>query len=505
MTVLLAVAGALLYGFLHIPEKSVDHFIQLDRLPLIDPDYQGLLIPPNIAPLNFLINEKGSHYFVDIFVESSDSPHIRISSGNNTVQIPIRKWKNLLSLNPGKKLSVDVYIKNQAGQWDKFRSLENWIAKEKMDSHVAYRLINPGYVIWWDMGIYQRDLESFNESLIFTNRMTKRNCMNCHSFCMNNPDMMMFHMRSQNSGTMIVRNGDIQKIDTGTKYTMSPGVYPAWHPDGKHIAFSVNMINQYFHAQPGKSIYVRDKASDLIVYDIETNTITTSPKVSTRRLENLPAWSPDGKTLYFVSGTEWVLGKPYSDTKYDLLRIPYDTQTGHWGDCDTVLTAAQTGKSISFPKISPDGKFLLFCMSDYGYFTIHFSSSDLYMLDLTTHQYWKLDVNSEKSESYHSWSRNSRWIVFASKREDGLCSRLYFSHVDSLGHASKPFLLPQKDPLFYKTFVKNYNIPEFIDGPVNISHQKLAQSANRAPVKVTFDPTVDIDALSGASRIVHDR
>jgi hypothetical protein len=333
--------------------------------------------------------------------------------------------------------------------------------------------------------------------------MTKKNCMNCHSFCINNPDMMMFHMRSQNSGTMIARKGVIQKIDTGTPYTMSPGVYPAWHPDGNHIAFSVNMINQYFHAQQGKSIYVRDKASDLIIYDIETNTITTSPKVSTPRLENLPAWSPDGKTLYFVSGTEDVLGMPYTDTKYDLLRIPYDVQTGHWGDCDTVLTAAETGKSISFPKISPDGKYLLFCMSDYGYFSIHFTSSDLYLLDLKTNDFRKLDVNSEKSESYHSWSRNSRWIVFASKRLDGLCSRLYFSHIDSLGCASKPFLLPQKDPRFYQTFIKNYNVPEFIDGPVKLDHQKIARTANGIPVKATFDSTVDIDALSGASRIVH--
>jgi len=141
-------------------------------------------------------------------------------------------------------------------------------------------------------------------------------------------------------------------------------------------------------------------------------------------------------------------------------------------------------------------------MSDYGYFTIHFKTSDLYMLDLRTRKYWKLAVNSEHVESYHSWSSNGRWFVFSSKRKDGLCSRLYFSYVDSNGNAYKPFLMPQKDPDFFKTFIKNYNIPELIDGPVTVSHWKLSRVAHEVPIQAEFDSTVNIDALSGATKIV---
>ena len=313
----------------------------------------------------------------------------------------------------------------------------------------------------------------------------------------------MFHMRDKYGGTMLLKDGKVNKINTGTKYTMSAGVYPAWHPDGNHIAFSVNRVGQSFHAKKDKSIYVWDKASDLIIYDIQKNTVTTSPKVSTKRTENLPNWSPDGKYLYFCSGPERVVSKgKYNVSKYDLMRISYDVETNHWGDVEPILTAKETGKSISFPRISPDGKYLLFTMSDYGYFSIHFPSSDLYMLDLKTKKYRELDINSEHSESYHSWSSNSRWFVFASKRKDGLCSRLYFSYVDSLGNVYKPVLMPQKNPTFYDTYILNYNVPELVSGPVTVSHWNLMQVARKAAIQAKFDSTVDIDALSGATKIV---
>jgi len=477
-------------------------YTEIDRLPKIEPDYASIVIPPNIAPLNFKIKEEGTEFYIDIYMNTKDNDHIRIKTKKNIVIIPIKKWKRLLSENRGRELYIDIYIKDQNNKWNKFRTIENKITKEEIDSHVAYRLINLGYVLWSEMGIYQRNVENFDESAIFTNRVTRQNCMNCHSFSNNNPEIMMFHMRGKYGGTMLVKNGNVNKVNTGTEYTMSAGVYPAWHPDGNHIAFSVNQVVQSFHAHRDKSIYVWDKASDLVVYDIQKNTITTSPKVSTKRTENLPNWSPDGKYLYFCSGPEWVSKDGYNVSKYDLMRISYDVETNHWGDVEPILTAAETGKSISFPKISPDGKHLLFCMSDYGYFSIHFPSSDLYMLDLAGKQYRKLNINSEHSESYHSWSSNSRWFVFASKRKDGLCSRLYFSYVDTLGNVYKPFLMPQKNPTFYDTYIMNYNVPELIDGPVTVSAWKLTQGAHKAPMHAKFDSTVNIDALSGATKIV---
>ena len=476
-------------------------YTETGRLPNIDPDYTSIVFPVNIAPLNFKINEEGEDFHVDIYTEPKDGNHIKIKARSKIVMIPIKKWKTLLSRNPGKELYLDIYQKDKNNSWNKFRRIENKIAKEKIDSHVAYRLINLGYALWREMGIYQRNLENFDASAIFTNRSTKQNCMNCHSFCNNNPKTMMFHMRGNFAGTMVVKEGKVEKMNTATEYTMSAGIYPAWHPDGNHIAFSVNQTVQSFHAHKDRSIYVWDKVSDLVVYDIQKNTITTSPKVSTKHTENLPNWSPDGKYLYFCSGPKRESKDGYNVSKYDLMRISYDVEANSWGNVEPILSSRETGKSISFPKISPDGKNLLFCMSDFGYFSIHLSSSDLYMLDIPTKKYRKLNINSEHSESYHSWSSNSRWFVFASKRKEGLCSRLYFSYVDTLGNAYKPFLMPQKVPTFYDTYIMNYNVPELIDGPVSICHWNLMRAAYEEPVQVKFDSTVNVDALSGATRI----
>lgn len=492
----------IVFGLQNCTTPVPGNYTEISRNPNIDPDYTDIVIPPNIAPLNFKIKEEGLEFHIDVYAEKKDSEHILIKTNKNTVFFPIKKWKRLLSKNAGNELHIDIYVKGKNNKWNKFSSIKNKIAKEKIDSHVAYRLINPGYVLWWEMGLYQRNIENFEESAIFTNRATKQNCMNCHSFCNNNPEDMMFHMRASYGGTIVVKDANVKKVNTGTEYTMSAGVYPAWHPDGNHIAFSVNKIYQSFHAHKDKNIYVGDRASDLIVYNIQTNTVTTSPKVSTKRMENLPNWSPDGKYLYFCSAPELKDLSKYNESKYDLMRISYDVSTNIWGEVEQVIAAAETGKSISFPKVSPDGKYLLFCMSDHGYFSIKFPSSDLYILDLKTKKYRKLNINSEYTESYHTWSSNSRWFVFASKRKDGLCSRLYFSYVDTLGNVYKPLLLPQKDPSFYDTYIKNYNVPELIAGPVKVSPWKLTQAAHREPTQPNFDPTVDVDALSGATKTV---
>ena len=468
--------------------SDVRNYTDVQRLPSIFPDYTEIMVPPNIAPLNFMIKEPGSDFEVRLSVLTEEP--IIIKSSNPDIKIDIAEWHKLLEKGKGSKLKIEVFVKSMEGNWQKFQTIENEISTEKIDNHLAYRLINTGYVLWNNLGIYQRNLENFDEKPILENKSIEFGCINCHSFANNNPEKMMLHIRAIHGGTLISNNGKLSKVDTKTKYTLNAGAYPNWHPDGKHIAFSVNNINQFFCSGEVR-IEVADAYSDLIVYDIEKNTVSTSPKVSTSSRENLPIWSPDGKYIYFISSPLTSNMVDRVEAKYDLLRIGYDVNTNSWGQVDTVLTSAAIGKSISFPKISPNGKFLMFCTSDNGYFTIHHPQTDLNLLNLQTGEFHKMDINSTETDSYHCFSSTGHWFVFSSKRLDGLFTRPFFAYLDDNGNASKPFVLPQKNPDFYNTFIKNYNIPELITGEVPYTPLEIRDKVLEEPVPARIDALVD--------------
>lgn len=467
---------------------DLSNSIQVDQFPAIFPDYNGIMIPPNIAPLNFAIKEKGEAFAVKIST-NGESP-ITIENKSGIVDINIRKWRELLTKAKGKEINIEICTKDESGKWHKFKSIVNKVAEEDIDNHLVYRLINTGYVLWSEMGIYQRNLENFEESVIIDNKSIDNTCINCHSFAKNNPKSMMVHIRSTHSGTIIYMNGVLKKINTKTKYTLAPGAYSNWHPDGKHIAFSVNTISQRFFSKDIRQ-EVSDAASDIIVYDVEKNSITTSPQVSTESRENLPVWSADGKYIYYISAPSVTDYESQYKAKYELMRIPFDVETNVWGKADTVISSKKTGRSITFPKISPDGKYLMFTMSDYGYFTIHHPDADIYLLNLLTGKYERLDINSPQTDSYHCWSSSGRWFVFSSKRIDGLYTRPFFCYFDKEGKVSKPFVLPQKNPEFYDAFLKNYNIPELITGAVQPSQFDVRNLILTDAQPVKLDAKVD--------------
>ena len=113
------------------------------------------------------------------------------------------------------------------------------------------------------------------------------------------------------------------------------------------------------------------------------------PQVARKeRLETWPAWSGDGRYLYFCSAPKlWTDNAEYppaqyDQVRYDLMRIAYDPNADQWGEPETVLSSKDTGKSIAMPRCSPDGRWLSFCMCDYGYFPTWQEDSDIYLMDL---------------------------------------------------------------------------------------------------------------------------
>jgi Tol biopolymer transport system component len=476
-------------------KPNLENCTSIERQPFITPDYTDTTLPPNIAPTDFIVKEPASAYYIRI--SSQQGEDIDIFSRSANIDIPIKPWRRLLNQNRNKSLLVTIFTRDKNGKWSRFAPIENHIAPEEIDSHLVYRLMKPLYQYWDKLGIYQRDLTGFDVCPIVLNTVLGKNCVNCHYFQNHNPDRMMFHMRAGAVGTSMILayDGEVHKIDTSTSFNHATS-YRSWHPNGQIIAFAFNTVKQVFHAV-GKNLDVYDRASDLLLYNIKTDTVTSSPKISSpERMETYPEWSADGRYLYFCSSPALEAfdenEHPLKKIRYDLMRISYDVQTDTWGDVEPVVLASKSGKSVAHPKVSPDGRYILFCMSEYSYFPLYMPDSDLYLLDTETMEFHKPDkINSDRAESYHCFSSNGRWVVFSSKRRDGQSTHPYFSYFDTDGNFSKPFLLPQKDVEYHQSRVIVYNIPELVKGPVKISPQKLVKTAwSDKIIKAKLDPKV---------------
>ena len=443
---------------------------QTSSLPTIFPDYSGVTIPLNIAPLNFMM-ENADHVQARFLVDGKEM--LAVAGEDGVVDVPESDWHQLLGQVAGKTMQVEV------AAWDgrhpdgvRYQPFSLEVSKDSIDPWIAYRLIEPGYEPWRYMGIYERNLSDFEEIEVVSNKETKNACINCHHFDRRSAKRMMFHARGANGGTIFLENGHVKKVDPKSMEPFKGAVYPAWHPEGRYIAFSSNMTQQSFFGQGRQALEVYDKGSDLLIYDTKENKMVTDERfLNEDAMETFPAWSPDGKWLYFCSSPAKKLPDERKEVHYSILRVAFDGKTGVLGEqVDTVYNARTAHASASFPRISPDGRYLLFTKAANATFPIWHPEADLKMLDLMTGKQVDIDrINDPRqADSYHSWSANGRWVMWGSRRLDGRYTRVFFAHFDKNGKMSKPFLLPQKDPRQNTLRLKSFNIPEFVDGKIEM-------------------------------------
>jgi hypothetical protein len=456
-----------------------------DHTPVISPDYINVTIPPNIAPMNFRIMEEGKSFMV---TAESGGNKIEIRSSSGTIRFPERKWKKLVSGRSNGKISFHVFTAD-GRKVKQYREFFMFVADEPIDSYLAYRLINPGYYSWSNIKIMQRSIESFEEEPLFDNQIMEKNCANCHSFNRNSSDRFLLHIRGSKGGTYFIEDGKITRTDPKIESMPGGATYPSWHPDGRFVAFSSNQVRQSFYSVPEKNIEVFDLVSSLIVYDREHNeVINVTDRDTAKYQQTFPSWSPDGRYLYFCRAPQRIsFSSPemeqIKNTRYNLARKSFDPATRAFGDTEIVFRADSINKSVSFPRISPDGRFLVFTLADYGTFPIWHQEADLYMLDLQSGKAEKMNINSDKTESYHTWSINGRWLVFSSRRTDGRSGRPYFAYIAKDGTQGKEFVLPQRDPSLYDRMLESFNIPEFVDGRIRITPRDLAAASKQESLK----------------------
>jgi tetratricopeptide (TPR) repeat protein len=312
-------------------------------------------------------------------------------------------------------------------------------------------------------------------------------CGNCHSFADNGTVLGLDVDYGNDKGAYAIMPVskhmvmDDAKIMTWADYKredgeLTFGLLSRVSPTGRYVISTVKdrsvfvampdlMISQLFF--PIKGI--------LVVYDRETKTYSALPGADDPQyVQSNPVWSPDGKYIVFARAKAYraerleqqnsalvnekdvpeftVDKKPFL---YDLYRIPFNDGKG--GAPEPLRGASGDGMSHYFPKYSPDGKWIVFCKAR-SYMLLQ-PDSELYIIPAAGGVARRLRYNTARMNSWHSWSSNSRWLVFSSK-VNGPYTQLFLTHIDAQGNDSPPVLLER-----FTSPDRAANIPEFVKLP----------------------------------------
>ncbi|MDD6029526.1 MAG: hypothetical protein PUE68_01765 [Kiritimatiellae bacterium] len=452
------------------------------------PVYMDVTLPPNIAPLNMRVLDAPAGETATCVYRAADGDVL--AAEGDFIRFEPKAWRTYLARHAGEALEVTLSLGGRPAL-----VATNHVSRHPVDACLTYRLIPPGYTGFHRIGVYQRDLATFDEWPLYRNDQgPAEQCMNCHTYRGADPETWMLHLRKASEGTVVHSpKYGLRKVDLATPGLPGICTYPAWHPSGDFLAFSVNEARQEFYwSDPGK-VEVFDLSSDLVLYSLADDAVSPV-ETGADRFECYPAWSPDGRTLFTTARRTGLSALPpdvqsrerlhgganITNIYYDLCMRTFDPATRTFSAPRTLLDGASAKLSVSLPRVSPDGRWLVFAAGHCGQFHIWHRDADLWIVDLTTLRARPCtEINSSDAESYHCFSSDGRWMVFSSRRDDGAYTRPYLAAFDpATGTFGHPFLLPVEDPAEHGRRMLSYNVPEFSSGRVRMSPRRLRQAAS---------------------------
>jgi tetratricopeptide (TPR) repeat protein len=312
-------------------------------------------------------------------------------------------------------------------------------------------------------------------------------CGNCHSFADNGSVLGLDVDYGNDKGAYAIipvskhMVMDDQKIITWADYRredgeLTFGLLSRVSPTGRYVISTVK-DRSVFVAVPEitfSQLFFPIKGI-LVVYDRETKTYSALPGADDPQyVQTNPVWSPDGRTIVFARTMAHHAGRLEQQNnvlvdekdvpeftvekqpfRYDLYRIPFNDGKG--GTPEPLEGASGDGRSNFFPKYSPDGKWIVFCKAN-SYMLLQ-PDSELYIVPAGGGVARRLRYNTARMNSWHSWSSNSRWLVFSSKVNTPY-TQLLLTHIDENGNDSPPVLLER-----FTSPDRAANIPEFVKLP----------------------------------------
>lgn len=324
-----------------------------------------------------------------------------------------------------------------------------------------------------------RDISKRESRLLLTGLLT---CANCHSFSQdgNTLGMDVDGPAGDKGAYAIVPLAKQTVIDQ--KDIISWNSFPGKPPGQKTIGFlsQVSPDGRYVITTLNESVYVQNFADYrflqvfyptrgiLAYYDRETGEMKALPGADDPRYVHCdPVWTPDGETIIFARAEA---KNPYPpgyrpasrandpaepQIQYSLYRIPF--RKGQGGIPEPISGASHNGMSNTFPKVSPDGKWIVFVKCRNG--QLLRPDSELWIVPASGGEARRMRCNTSLMNSWHSFSPNGHWLVFSSKVNTPY-TQMFLTHIDENGNDSPPILIPNATAAN-----RAVNLPEFVNRP----------------------------------------
>jgi tetratricopeptide (TPR) repeat protein len=312
-------------------------------------------------------------------------------------------------------------------------------------------------------------------------------CANCHSFSADGTTLAMdMDGPGGDKGAYVVKDIEpkmiIEKEDvfTWNAFPGRPeakrtfGLFARISPDGRYVVTTLNeeiFVSNFSEILFQQTFY--PTRGILVWYDRETGEIKRLPGADDPDfVQANPVWSPDGRTIVFLREEARHAYSPgprpteandprETQMRFDLYRIPFNG--GEGGVAEPLVGASNNGMSNSFPKYSHDGKWIVFVQAKNG--LLLRPDSQLYIVPTDGGEARRMNCNTERMNSWHTWSPNSRWLAFSSKQNRPF-TQLFLTHVDEEGNDTPPILVPNST-----ADNRAVNLPEF----VNIDPDRLQE------------------------------